>query len=47
MERGIVARGIQQDWSNREYIEVISGSIKKIADFLTSFGREMAKVERI
>ncbi|OQR78192.1 putative protein BRICK1-A-like [Tropilaelaps mercedesae] len=37
MERGIVARGIQQDWSNREYIEIISGSIKKIADFLTSF----------
>jgi hypothetical protein len=29
---------IQQDWANREYIEVISGSIKRIADFLNSFG---------
>ena len=29
---------IQQDWANREYIEVITCSIKKIADFLNSFG---------
>ncbi|KAK2188790.1 hypothetical protein NP493_121g02025 [Ridgeia piscesae] len=28
---------IQQDWANREYIEVITCSIKKIADFLNSF----------
>ncbi|XP_033744668.1 protein BRICK1-like [Ylistrum balloti] len=28
---------IQQDWANREYIEVITGSIKKISDFLNSF----------
>ncbi|CAG7721252.1 unnamed protein product [Allacma fusca] len=28
---------IQQDWANREYIEVITGSIKRIADFLNSF----------
>ncbi|KAE8743568.1 hypothetical protein FOCC_FOCC010815 [Frankliniella occidentalis] len=28
---------IQQDWANREYIEVITGSIKKITDFLNSF----------
>lgn len=30
---------IQQDWANREYIEVITGSIKKITDFLNSFGK--------
>lgn len=28
----------QQDWANREYIEVITSSIKKITDFLNSFG---------
>ncbi|KAH1007541.1 probable protein BRICK1-A [Dendroctonus ponderosae] len=28
---------IQQDWGNREYIEVVSISIKKITDFLNSF----------
>ena len=26
-----------QDWANREYIEVITSSIKRIADFLNSF----------
>ena len=31
-------RPIQQDWANREYIEVITCSIKKITDFLNSFG---------
>ncbi|XP_005093794.1 probable protein BRICK1-B isoform X2 [Aplysia californica] len=30
-------RPLQQDWANREYIEVITGSIKKITDFLNSF----------
>lgn len=29
---------IHQDWLNREYIEVITVSIKKITDFLNSFG---------
>ncbi len=37
-----VQREIHQDWANREYIEVITSSIKKIADFLNSFG-EMEK----
>ncbi|XP_070557563.1 protein BRICK1 [Ptychodera flava] len=32
-----VQRQIQQDWANREYIEVITSSIKKISDFLNSF----------
>ncbi|XP_059161357.1 probable protein BRICK1-B [Physella acuta] len=30
-------RPLQQDWANREYVEVITGSIKKITDFLNSF----------
>ena len=29
---------IYNDWSNRTYIEEITGSIKKIAEFLNSFG---------
>ncbi|CAH1265123.1 probable protein BRICK1 [Branchiostoma lanceolatum] len=32
-----VQRQIQQDWANREYIEVITASIKKITDFLNAF----------
>lgn len=28
---------IQQDWTNREFIEVITTNIKKITDFLNSF----------
>lgn len=35
-----VQKQIQQDWANREYIEVITGSIKKITDFLNSFGKQ-------
>ncbi|XP_043563602.1 probable protein BRICK1 isoform X2 [Chiloscyllium plagiosum] len=35
-----VQREIHQDWANREYIEVITSSIKKIADFLNSFGKK-------
>ncbi|XP_055690463.1 probable protein BRICK1-B [Lutzomyia longipalpis] len=30
-------RQIHQDWANREYIEVITASIKRITDFLNSF----------
>jgi uncharacterized protein len=32
-----VQKQIQQDWSNREYIEVIISNIKKLTDFLNSF----------
>lgn len=32
-----VQRQIQQDWSNREYIEVVVSNIKKLTDFLNSF----------
>ena len=31
----------QQDWANREYIEIIISSIKKITDFLNSFGKSI------
>ncbi|KPM07719.1 Eukaryotic translation initiation factor 3 [Sarcoptes scabiei] len=34
-----ISKTIQQDWANREYIEIITGSIKKISDFLNSFDR--------
>ena len=37
-EKEGIQKQIQQDWANREYIEIITGSIKKIADFLNSFG---------
>jgi len=36
-EREAIQKQIQTDWANREYIEIITGSIKKIADFLNSF----------
>ncbi|XP_045685279.1 protein BRICK1-like [Phyllostomus hastatus] len=32
-----VRREIHQDWANREYIELITSSIKKIVDLLNSF----------
>lgn len=35
--RQALQRQTQQDWANREYIELISGSIKRIADFLNAF----------
>lgn len=38
-QRETIQKQIQQDWANREYIEVITGSIKKITDFLNSFGK--------
>lgn len=39
VHREAIQKTIQQDWANREYIEVITGSIKKITDFLNSFGK--------
>jgi uncharacterized protein len=41
VHRETIQKQIQQDWANREYIEVITGSIKKIADFLNSFGETL------
>lgn len=40
IHREAIQKQIQQDWANREYIEVITGSIKKITDFLNSFGND-------
>ena len=42
-----VQRPIQQDWANREYIEVITCSIKKISDFLNSFGMDFLPFKSI
>lgn len=41
--REAIQRQIHQDWANREYIEVIANSIKKITAFLNSFG-EFSKI---
>lgn len=38
-----VQKQIHQDWANREYIEVITASIKRITDFLNSFGEKPNK----
>lgn len=32
-----VQQQIQQDWENRQFIEVVSEGIKKIAEFLNDF----------
>ena len=39
--REVIQRQIHQDWANREYIEVIANSIKKITAFLNSFGKKL------
>jgi len=38
--REAIQKQIHQDWANREYIEVITASIKRITDFLNSFGKK-------
>lgn len=45
IHREAIQKQIQQDWANREYIEVITGSIKKITDFLNSFGNLPLKLK--
>ncbi|CAD7078180.1 unnamed protein product [Hermetia illucens] len=37
VHREAIQKQIHQDWANREYIEVITASIKRITDFLNSF----------
>jgi len=32
-----IQRQIQKDWANREYVEIITSSIKKITEFLNGF----------
>jgi len=31
---------IKQEWENREFIEIVSQGIKKIAEFLNDFGEK-------
>ncbi len=37
LHREALQRRTCADWANREYVELISGSIKRIADFLNAF----------
>jgi len=37
LHREALQRRTQGDWVNREYAELMTGSIKRIADFLTAF----------
>ena len=30
---------IQADWENREFVEALTGSVKKLAEFLNNFGK--------
>lgn len=47
VNRETIQKQIQQDWANREYIEVITGSIKKITDFLNSFGELLINISKV
>lgn len=47
VQRETIQKQIQQDWANREYIEVITGSIKKITDFLNSFGERISTTLKV
>lgn len=42
--REAIQKQIHQDWANREYIEVITASIKRITDFLNSFGMDLLSI---
>jgi len=37
LHREALQRRTQGDWANREFAELMTGSIKRIADFLTAF----------
>ena len=37
--REALQRRSQQDWANREYIQLIAGSITRISDFLNTFSQ--------
>lgn len=36
-EREGIQKQIEKDWNNREFIEVVCGSIRRITDFLNNF----------
>jgi hypothetical protein len=40
----LTSEQIQQDWENREFIEILSESIKNIAKFLNNFGAYFARI---
>lgn len=42
--REAIQKQVHQDWANREYIEVITASIKRITDFLNSFGTQLFNI---
>ena len=33
---------IQADWENREFVETLTCSVKKLADFLNNFGKNFS-----
>jgi hypothetical protein len=35
---GMMDTKVQDDWTNREFIELIAANVKRIADFLNKFG---------
>jgi uncharacterized protein len=39
LHREALQRRTQQDWANREYVEVMSSSVTRVADFLNTFNR--------
>merc|ERR1712045_413810 len=39
LHREALQRRTQQDWANREYVELMSSSITRIADFLNAFSK--------
>ena len=39
LHREALQRRSQQDWANREYIQLIAGSITRISDFLNTFSQ--------
>ena len=39
LHREALQRRTQQDWANREYVQLMAGSITRIADFLNTFYR--------
>lgn len=45
-QEDLVQREIHQVWVNWEFTEIITSSIKKIADFLNSFGQRASSGRR-
>ena len=39
LHREALQRRTQQDWANREYVQLMAGSITRISDFLNTFYR--------